>query len=96
MTSYKPDIDLQMLGLRYGDILRAPYPSEEECMFVRQMPSGDQVMHRGDLKSLSEAAVDSGGGPNPAAWWTYEGEPLWMRRERFEKYHRDGLAQILH
>lgn len=85
----KPNLDLQMLGLRYGDIMQGPDGSEEECMFVRHMPNGDQVLHRGELKSLSLAMTDAGVYyATPADWWTYEGETLQTRRERFEKYHR--------
>ncbi len=85
----RPNIDLEMIGIRLGDVLALVDNPEETCLVVALYPPA--VVHRGAVKSLTAACNDAYEVTynDPAAAWAYDGETLRTRRERFETYH-DG------
>ncbi len=84
----RPNLDLEMIGLRLGDVLLLIDEMETSCVVVALSPP--RVLHDGVVKSLTAACNDAYGVTwnDPASVWVYDGETLGTRRERFEAYHR--------
>ena len=84
----RPNINLEMSGIRLGDVLTAEVnDSETTCVVVQLNPP--RVLHDNEVKSLTAACNDAYGfGWNdPASVWSYDYETLRARRSRFETYH---------
>ena len=79
---YRPNIDLEMIGIRLGDVLALIDRPDVTCVVVQLYPP--RVWHGGDVKSLTAACNDAYGVPynDPAAAWAYNGATLRQRRER--------------
>ena len=88
-TTTRPNLDLEMIGLRLGDVLSLIDQPESTCVVVELSPP--RVLHDREVKSLTAACNDAYGmvWNDPASVWVYEGETLGIRRDRFEAYHRD-------
>ncbi len=86
-TRTRLPINLEMLGIRPGDLLVLVGGSGDTCTVVEAYPP--RVVHDSAVKTLTDACNDAYGVEynDPAAAWTYEGETLWQRRSRFETYH---------
>ena len=86
--AYRPNVDLEMIGIRLGDTLEVIDRPGKTCVVVALSPP--RVVHEGVVKSLMAAINDVYGVifNDPAAAWAYGGETLRQRRERFEAYHR--------
>ena len=84
----RPNLDLEKIGLRPGDILTLVNDADVSCMVVR--PSPPQVVYDGHTTSLTSACNQAYGvnWNDPAAVWVFEGETLSERRQRFQDYHR--------
>ena len=87
-STTRPNLDLEMLGLRLGDVLSLIDESEITCVVVALSPP--RVLHDGEVKSLTAACNEAYGivWNDPASVWVYGGETLGIRRDRFEVYHR--------
>lgn len=85
--SSRPNIDLEMVGIRLGDVLALVDNPDETCVVVALYPPG--VLHNGEVKSLTAACNDAYGVMfnDPAAVWVLNDETLRGRRDRFETYH---------
>lgn len=86
-TTRRPDLQLDMIGIRLGDVLTLYDAPEETCIVIRLSPP--RVVYRDQAMYLTEAANLAAGGTfnDPSGWWTLEGETLRTRRARFERYH---------
>ena len=84
----RPNINLDMIGIRLGDVLGLVDVPATTCVVVELYPP--RVLHDREVKSLTAACNDAYGmGWNdPAGVWMFNGETLRARRERFETYHR--------
>lgn len=87
-SATRPNINLAMIGIRLGDVLSLVDDSSTTCVVVALSPP--RVLHDGEVKSLTAACNDAYdmAWNDPAGVWTYNGETLRGRRERFEDYHR--------
>ena len=87
-SATRPNLDLEMIGLRQGDTLSLVDEPEIICMVVELSPP--RVLHEYEVKSLTAACNEAYGVTynDPASVWVYGGETLGSRRKRFEDYHR--------
>ena len=87
-SASRRNINLAMIGIRLGDVLSLVDESATTCVVVALNPP--RVLHDGEVKSLTAACNEAYGVTwnDPAGVWTYNGETLRSRRERFEAYHR--------
>lgn len=83
----RPNLDLELVGVRAGDILIFHNDNEITCVVVET--HRPKVYFQGEVMSLSGAAqrVTGLSAAQGAAYWTFEGELLKDRRQRFEHYH---------
>ena len=83
----RPNINLEMIGIRLGDTLALIDNPEETCVVVALSPP--RVVHYGEVKSLTAACNDAYQVTynDPAAAWAHDGETLRARRVRFQAYH---------
>ena len=88
-STTRPNLDLEMIGLRLGDVLSLIDQTETTCVVVNLSPP--RVLPDREVKSLTAACNDAYGmvWNDPASVWPYNGETLGTRRERFEAYHRE-------
>ena len=91
MTTKRPRINLEMIGVPMGSVLKFAENEEITCVVCQQYPA--QVVYEGEVTSLSDSARRASKlefnvrGP---LFWKYEGETLQERRDRFEAYHSGG------
>ncbi len=92
MATYRPPIDLKMIGIRIGDQLQFYSDPTVTCIVTQLYPS--EVRYKGRLLSLSAAAEEVlnasgayGGGPD---YWAFEGQTLDQRRREFAEWHSRG------
>lgn len=87
-TPPRPHIDLEMIGIRLGNVLSLYGQPGILCVVTRLYPS--EVRYDGQLLSLSGAAsAATGTDANGPQLWTYQGETLSERRNRFRDWHTD-------
>ena len=88
-TSRRPDFRFDMVGIPLGATLTLDRDNSVTCFVVKLSPA--QVFYDGEVRSLSDSAGEAAGlkwMPNGTHEWCYEGQTLWDRRMRFERYHR--------
>lgn len=80
-------LDLEMIGIRRGDVLSYWDNDKVTCVVVQTYPS--KVYFEGEVMSLSEATGRAYNSPpvGGAGYWCLDGELLRERRARFEMYH---------
>ena len=78
----RPNLDLEMIGLRLGDVLSLIDEPATTCVVVELSPP--RVLHDREVKSLTAACNDAYemAWNDPASVWFYGGETLGSRRER--------------
>ena len=83
-----PNIDLEKVGIRLGDILTLHADPNITCIVTRLYPT--QVAYDGQLLSISGAAQQARNvnSANGAVEWTFEGKTLDQRRRDFEDWHK--------
>ena len=83
-----PNIDLEKVGIRLGDILSLRDQPDITCIVTQLYPT--QVAYDGQLLSLSAAAQKARNvnAANGAVEWTFEGKTLDQRRRNFEDWHK--------
>ena len=91
MTTMRPRINLEMIGVPLGAVLTLAENEEITCVVCQQYPA--QVVYEGEATSLSDSARRASKLEYPVQgpiYWKYEGETLQGRRVRFEAYHSGG------
>ena len=91
MTTKRPRINLEMIGVPVGTILTLAGNEDITCVVCQQYPA--RVVYEGEVTSLSDSARRASKLEFPVqgpVYWKYEGETLQARRERFEVYHSGG------
>ena len=91
MTTKRPRINLEMIGVPVGTILTLAGNEDITCVVCQQYPA--RVVYEGEVTSLSDSArraSELAFNVQGSIYWQYEGETLQARRERFEKYHTGG------
>lgn len=91
MSTKRPNINLEMIGVPLGAVLTLVENKEITCVVYQQNPA--RVVYEGKVTSLSDSARRAsklGFNVQGSLYWKYEGETLQARRERFEKYHTGG------
>ena len=85
-----PNIDLEKVGIRLGDILTLHADPNITCIVTRLYPT--QVAYDGKLLSISAAAQQAKNvnSANGAMEWAFEGKTLDQRRQDFEAWHKMG------
>ena len=88
MTTYRPDINLAMVGIRLGDQLTLAYDDTKTCIVTRLYPT--QVKYGDELLSLTAAArkamdAEDANGPRD---WVFEGQTISARRDAFRQWHQ--------
>lgn len=93
MSEKRPKINLEMIGVPLGAVLKLAENETITCVVCQQNPA--QVVYEGEVTSLSDSARRASKlefnvrGP---LFWKYEGETLQERRDRFEAYHTLGMS----
>ena len=93
----RPPINLEFIGVPIGAILTLADRTDVSVVVVRQYPP--RVAYEEQVVSLTQAAKRAYGTPDDETiqatlYWQYEGESLWDRRMRFEKYHNSRFQDL--
>ena len=91
MTTKRPRINLELIGVPLGAVLTLAENENITCVVCRQYPA--QVVYEGEVTSLSNSARRASElefNVQGSIYWIYEGETLQARRERLEVYHSGG------
>ena len=91
MTTKRPRINLEMIGVPLGAVLTLAENENITCVVSQQYPA--QVVYEGEVTSLSDSARRASKlafSVQGSIYWKYGGETLQARRDRFEVYHSGG------
>ena len=91
MSTKRPRINLEMIGVPLGAVLTLVENKDITCVVCQQYPA--QVVYQGEVTSLSVSARQASKldfNVQGSIYWNYEGETLQERRLRFEAYHSGG------
>ncbi len=91
MTTKRPRLNLEMIGVPLGAVLTLAENENINCVVCQQSPA--RVVYEGEVTSLSDSARRASKlefNVQGSLYWKYEGETLQARRLRFEVYHSGG------